>query len=432
MRRILASDFGIWPVGSDVARPSDEMVASQEHWSRLANYVLLYDQIIVPTGNLQVLPVLRLMLGEGVFDELVRNHTIVLARFDHWFGYAGNGEGIVFFQIEPGPNRTNAPNLALAFYKPLDEAVDDALSTTTPLAGPKRKSELTELLLENVIEVPLNNISNEVRDETYKDILGSPYLRALMTLRNAGRSMNALRGIGANQLTYCHANYFPEPGDPLGPGKSPEINAVLRVAFENLILGLGGYLAATEICGDDSTLSLLKAKGQRFGFPLEGNAAFTKIQEVSGVPDIGAAFAAKQLKAAQLLALRESKHAQALRDWFADGQPNDSSEDTLRRYVESIGKPTWLDALPMKLIRIATTIGLGVVQPVAGGLASAADTFLLSKWFPRKSPSLFLRQARHILADQSAVPKPVMRGRSRNSPCPCGSGKKFKKCCGRL
>ena len=56
----------------------------------------LYDQIIVPTGNLQVLPVLRLMLGEDVFDELVRNRAIVLARFDQWFGYAGNGVGIVF------------------------------------------------------------------------------------------------------------------------------------------------------------------------------------------------------------------------------------------------------------------------------------------------------------------------------------------------
>ena len=431
MRRILASDFGIWPVSSDIARPSDEMVASQEHWSRLANYVLLYDQIIVPTGDLQVLPVLRLMLGEGVFDELVRNRAIVLARFDHWFGYAGNGVGIVFFQIKRNPDRANAPNLGYAFFKPIDEAIDDALSTTTPLADPKRKSELTELLSENVIEVPLNKISNEVRDETYKDILGSPYLRALMALRNAGRSMNALRGLGANQLTYYHPNYPPEAGDPAGPGESPEINAVLRVAFENFILGLGGYLEATEISGDDSTLSLLKAKGQRFGFALEGNAAFTKILEVSGVPDIGAAFAAKQLQPAQLLALRHSKPAQALRDWFADGQPSDSAQDTLRRYVESIGKPTWLDALPMKLIRIATTTGLGVVAPVAGGVASAADTFLLSKWFPRKSPSLFLRRARRILADQSAVPKPVMRGRSRNSPCPCGSGRKFKKCCAR-
>lgn len=407
------------------------MVASRDYWSRLANYVLLYDQIIIPTGNLQVLPVLRLMLGEGVFDELVRNRAIVLARFDHWFGYGGNGAGIVFFQVKPNPNRANASNLATAFFKPIDEAIDVALSTTKPLADAKRKSELTELLSENVIEVPLDKIPDEVRDETYKDILGSPYLRALMALRNAGRSINALRGLGANQLTFYRPNYPPGPVDSPGPSGSPEIHAVLRVAFENFILGLGGHLEATEITGDDSTLSLLKAKGQRFGLPLEGNAAFAKIQEVSGVPDIGAAFAAKQLQAAQLLSLRHSKHAQALRDWFADGQPNDSAQDTLRRYVESIGKPTWLDALPTKLIRIATTTGLGVVEPVTGGLASAVDTFLLSKWFPQRSPRLFLRQARRMLADQSVVPKPVMRGRSRNSPCPCGSGKKFKKCCGR-
>ena len=207
MRRILASDFGIWPMEPDVGHPSDAMVASRDYWSRLANYVLLYDQIIVPTGNLQVLPVLRLMLGEGVFDELVRNRAIVLARFDQWLGYGGNGVGIVFFQVKPNPDRANAPNLAYAFFKPIEEAIDDALSTTRPLADPKRKSELTELLSENVIEVPLNKISDEVRDETYKDILGSPYLRAFMALRNAGRSMSALRGLGANQLMYYHPNY---------------------------------------------------------------------------------------------------------------------------------------------------------------------------------------------------------------------------------
>ncbi|MDE2773727.1 MAG: hypothetical protein OXI46_08490 [Gemmatimonadota bacterium] len=226
MRRILASDFGIWPVDSDVAGPSDAMVSSQDYWSRLANYVLLYDQIIVPTGNLQVLPVLRLMLGEGVFDELVRNRAIVLARFDQWLGYGGNGAGIVFFQIKPNPDRAIGPNLGYAFFKPIDEAIDDALSTTTPLADPKRKSELTKLLSKNVIEVPLDKISNEVRDETYKDILGSPYLRALMALRNAGRSMNALCGIDANQLMYCHPNYLPGPVDLPGPGESPEILAV--------------------------------------------------------------------------------------------------------------------------------------------------------------------------------------------------------------
>ena len=84
MRRVLATDFGIWPMLQNLQRASDAMVASSDYWSRLANYVLLYDQIIIPTGNLQVLPVLRLMLGEGAFDDLVRNKGIVLARFDQW------------------------------------------------------------------------------------------------------------------------------------------------------------------------------------------------------------------------------------------------------------------------------------------------------------------------------------------------------------
>jgi hypothetical protein len=40
-------------------------------------------------------------------------------------------------------------------------------------------------------------------------------------------------------------------------------------------------------------------------------------------------------------------------------------------------------------VPFATTTGFGVVEPVAGGLASAVDTFILSKWFPRESPRLF-------------------------------------------
>jgi hypothetical protein len=66
MRRILATDFGIWPAWKDLALLSDAMLKSAEQWARLANYLLLYDQIVIPTGNFQVLPVLRLMLGEQI------------------------------------------------------------------------------------------------------------------------------------------------------------------------------------------------------------------------------------------------------------------------------------------------------------------------------------------------------------------------------
>ena len=45
----------------------------------------------------------------------------------------------------------------------------------------------------------------------------------------------------------------------------------------------------------------------------------------------------------------------------------------------------------------------------------------------RKAEAIELRKQ----AKRSVVPTPVTRQKiGRNEPCPCGSGKKFKKCCG--
>lgn len=425
MRRVLATDFGIWPMLQHLERASDHMVASSEYWSRLANYLLLYDQLVIPTGNLQILPVLRIMLGEATFDELVRTKGIVLTRFDQWFGYAGNGAGLVFFQVQDDPNRPpNIANLGTAFFKPLDQAISDTLSVTNPPSSIQRRSEITNLLLDNIVRLPTQAIADGLKEEVYKDVLGSPYLRDFLALRNSGQSLDALHGIGPDQVSVFSPHVPPEPKDSL------EIRAVLRVAFENFLLSIGGHAETTEITGDDATLNILRAKGQRLGYSPEGNLAFAQIQKISGVPDLGKAFASKQFSPAQLLDLRHSKHAQALRDWFALGAPNATEEETVRRYVETIGKPSFIDSLPAQLLRFATTTGLGAVEPITGSIASAADTFLLSKWFPGRSPRLFMKQAKVMLANTPIIQSPLMRGRDRNAPCSCGSGKKFKKCCG--
>lgn len=47
------------------------MVNGQAYWARLADYLLMYDQIVIPTGNLQILSVLRFMLGDDVLLELL-------------------------------------------------------------------------------------------------------------------------------------------------------------------------------------------------------------------------------------------------------------------------------------------------------------------------------------------------------------------------
>jgi hypothetical protein len=183
--------------------------------------------------------------------------------------------------------------------------------------------------------------------------------------------------------------------------------------------------------GDEASLTLLRAKGQRLGFAPEGLRAFAQIQRVSGVPDLGLAFASKQLSPAQLLELRFSKHAQGLRDWFAAGAPTEGAEDIVKRYVDTVGQPSWIESLPVKVFRFATTAGWGAMEPASGTAASALDTFLLSKWFPARAPRLFLKQAKVVLANTPFIRPPVMKGRDRNSPCSCGSGKKYKHCCGK-
>lgn len=423
MRRVFATDFGIWPMFKNMERPSNAMVGSKKQWEQLANYLLLYDQIIIPTGNLQILPVLRIMLGEDVFDELIRTKVIVLIRYDQWIGYAGNGGGLIFYQIEDDPNKEDpTPNLATSFYKPIDEAINTAITLTKPHSNSKRRSELNKMLLDNIVLLPTTDITKDLRNESYEDILHSPYLKDLLSLRNAGRSISNLRGIGPNKLTSFNPHFGNENID------IPEIQSVLRVAFENFLLKIGSFAEVTEITGDDTTLNVLRAKGQRLGFSIEGHNAFASIQNVNGIPNIGSAFANKQLSPSQLLKLRSSKHCQSMRDWFAEGSPADSSDEILRRYVESIGKVSWIEDIPVKLLRFATTLGISGLDPITGIAASVVDSFLLSKWFPVKSPRLFLKQAKVLMTSPSPIPNPRMRSKDRNLPCPCGSGKKWKHC----
>ena len=426
MRRVLATDFGIWPAFQGLERISDAMVQSSEQWARLANYLLMYDQIVIPTGNLQVLPVLRLMLGEEVFDELIQTRGIVLARYDQWFGYAGNGGGLVFFTVHENPEiPRHGPNIFSSYFKPLEEAVDVALAVTNPPSTSQRRAELKNMLMDNIVLLPTQQFAETLKDEAYRDILNSPYLREFLALRNAGRSLDNLVGLGPGKVTTFN------PHIPADADAVPEIRSVLRVAFENLLLSIGGHAEVTDVTGDKTTLNILRAKGQRVGFSPEGPHAFTQIQKVAGVPDLGMAFAGKRISARQLLELRYSSHCQAFRDWFATSSPGDHAEDIVRRYVDSLGKPSWLESIPIKLLRFAATTGIGALEPISGATASAIDTFMLSRWFSGRSPRLFLKQAKVMLASAPVIQAPVMRGRDRNQICPCGSGKKYKKCCGR-
>lgn len=402
------------------------MVNGPTYWARLADYLLMYDQIVIPTGNLQILSVLRFMLGDDVLLELLQTQTIVLTRFDQWFGYVGTA-GVVFFKVGDGPeNKRAVPNLATSHFLPLDEAIDAAFIAMNPPSMRETRQKYKTLLLDHTAQLATESLFEGVRAEAYRDIQDSPYLQALLSIRNGGRSIENLAGSKADTVTVFNPHVPAEKND------SPEIRAVLRVVFENFLLGVGGKTEAGELTGDASTLSVLQAKGQRLGFSPNGRSAFAQIQQVSGVPDIGSAFASKQLTARQIIDLRQTKHAQSFRDWLATGNPSSTAQETLRRYVESVGKPSLMESLPVKLLRFATTTTWGALEPISGGIVAVAETFLLSKWFPGNSPRLFMRQAKVVATNSSVIKAPQQKGRDRNELCSCSSGKKYKQCCGKL
>ena len=84
-------------------------------------------------------------------------------------------------------------------------------------------------------------------------------------------------------------------------------------------------------------------------------------------------------------------------------------------------------------------IGIGGFLP--GVAASAFDSYVLDKVLKGWHPNFFLdNELKRIIdkcveennkANKDAFREQMFKGVGRNDPCPCGSGKKYKKCHGK-
>jgi len=77
-----------------------------------------------------------------------------------------------------------------------------------------------------------------------------------------------------------------------------------------------------------------------------------------------------------------------------------------------------------------TRTGEIVTQKELGAMQREAKKFFV----PLKSGTLIPRQERKRVVSMMDRKTPAAKilGSARNKPCPCGSGKKLKKCCGTL
>lgn len=416
LNSLLCTDLAIWPSLDGPMPVSNSIVGSPTLKANFINRLLLYDQLVIPTGHLLIVPMLRLWLGDRAFRRVISEEIVVLSRYSDWFGYVGNGGGLQSFKIGPDDmSRVDEHSLASLVYAPLDQVVSYMLRTDNPPTSDFERPALERLLLEKIRPFDLARQWARLRHETYVDILKSPQLRSFFAIRNT--DLDRLYGIEPAEVV---VENFHQPGDR----KWPEIAAVLRIAFENVLLALASE-TATSLQADTRAETVLKAKGERLGLGGPTLDGFLSVSDLQGVPNVGSLFVSGGLDLDAVLRIRETRATADLRKWLRKADPLHSSE-VLRAYVAGLGQKAVIERLPVKTLRFVATTLLGKI-PGLGEVASFVDSFLLERWFPGSSPYLLFDGFRTVVLEER---KGFAKTAGRNSPCSCGSGKKFKKCCG--
>ena len=378
--------------------------------------ILLYEKVYVPTQDFLSLTILVGVLGERAVLDLLAADRLKFLRVNGSLAYVGNGAGISHISITTPEGEPDS------FCAPIESAVNWALNGLLD----KPKDPLLPLLVVAATqELDLKSITEDVKHETYMDVLKSPYLRNRFSLRN--RDLNRLSGIGPKGV-----RIYGGPSDESWEGD--EIDMLMALAATNIEL----RLAQSINCSDASTASpighLIKAKGERSLESLNIGQSFAALREIAGIPDVGEGVLENQLSIPQIIKLTQTRNSIQFRQWFHENC-RENPVATAREYVSLLRDVPNVQSLPAKIMRFITTTALGaipVVGQAVGALAGVVDSFFIEKWLRGNSPKYFIDDIRQFQGEPKEQPK-VRKEQGkvgRNKPCPCGSGKKYKKCCG--
>lgn len=106
--------------------------------------------------------------------------------------------------------------------------------------------------------------------------------------------------------------------------------------------------------------------------------------------DFGLAMSEKRLNVERLLEIRESDECRQFREWLPtiEGASEAEIRDRTSSLRAKLGNAIQLRT--GKAVRLLTTTGIGIAQPLVGILASIVDTFLVEKILPRSGVVAFL------------------------------------------
>lgn len=220
-----------------------------------------------------------------------------------------------------------------------------------------------------------------------------------------------------------------------------EYNQVSRVRLQELnksavlasVLGIENVKMDAEICN-----LMMKKTASAFSKPLySGTDALVHLEQQKGFPDLGELFVDKIVNLDDLLQIRNNFNGKLFRYWT---KMTNYEEGVMRQEImNSVNNVLGSKCLQPIRMLACNLIGIGGFLP--GITASAFDSYVLDKVFKGWHPNFFLDNELKKMIDRSvdednkknqdSFRKEMFKGVGRNEPCPCGSGKKFKKCHGR-
>jgi hypothetical protein len=357
----------------------------------LALQLLIYDTIVIPTKDFGIVPILVQWMGRDPFRDALRAEAFTFLHLPHMLGYAGNGLGISSFLIQPSKNRPFQWWQAATFGDAAT-AVELQVANGIGTISRRERAKLSQTVMGSSRSLSYSNdeFMKNIAHESYTDIMHSPKLSALVSLLSGNPEkidLTRVSGVEPNQMRVSHSNPIRDAAD-----------VVLRVAEMNLSLFMAAKSDEADLLVPNGADLVLRSKLARAGIKETTPETLVRLLELTKLPDPSIAVARGRIPLSKIWEVRQSGNSRKFRAWLRDIDAHEPRE-LERAYVESFSTESFVKSLPARALRFLVTTGIGIVHPIAGLAASAADTFFMERLLQDFRPKLFIDDLRSLLKE---------------------------------
>ena len=368
--------------------------------------LLTYDEVFILGNN--ITDVIQVW-GTDYLKELLRSHllkaipdvdlnpVLIKGKEGKWrqdfFGYASGCENL-------------DTNETIRFDGPFGHVenwlIKKGLSMT-------ERNAIIYLLQDNAVQIDTAKLQPVIKEETARDMKSIDFLTDKEFYRvNDGK-------VEYNMISSLRLHH---------------LNTLSVVAAK---LGADGM----KTDGAISELMMKKTRSALSSSIPDGVDVLTCINQQKGFPDLGQLFVDRVIGLDDILKIRNSIQGRQFRYWAK----RDEYEEARMRQDVMNSVHTVLGGRAGSALRMLICNLVGIVGFVPGLAASVTDSFVVNEILKGWHPNMFLDNKLKRLIDEKIAEQERARWREevaarfkgvlRNDPCPCGSGKKFKNCCGK-